>query len=261
MTDLSGFQPLERFTGLADTYARFRPDYPAAAIDFILQGCNLVAGSVLVDVGCGTGISTRLFAERGLHVIGIEPNDDMRAQAEAVALPPGTPRPVYQAGQAEATGLPAATADAVLAAQAFHWFQADAALGEFHRILKPGGWVILAWNERDEADPATAAFGAVIRTTPQASVVEGPRRHADRPLLESPLFHDARRDVFPHQQIVDEEGLLGRALSASYAPREPAQVEAFTRELRQVFARFQQDGQVTLRYQTSVTTGTRSSRP
>jgi len=160
-------------------------------------------------------------------------------------------------GTAEATGLDDGCAAAVLAAQAFHWFDAPAALREFHRILRPGGWVALMWNERDGRDPCTAAYGEVMRTGPDAAAVEGPRMRAGEVLLHSPLFVEAHKVTFAHEQAVDEAGLLGRAFSASYAPREPAAAEAFAARLRDVFARFQRDGRVVLRYETSVYLGKR----
>jgi SAM-dependent methyltransferase len=175
MADLSQQRPTERFSGLEDLYAKHRPSYPADAIDFIVRLCGLNGSTTLVDVGCGTGISTRQFAERGIPVLGIEPNDDMRAKADAESSPPGTPVPVYRKGTAEATGLPDGSAAAVLAAQAFHWFDPPAALREFRRILRPGGHAVLMWNERDNADPFTADYGRVIRSRPEAAKVEGPR--------------------------------------------------------------------------------------
>jgi SAM-dependent methyltransferase len=251
MSDLSQLNPTGRFTGLADLYAKHRPSYPNAALDFIVRHCGLDSATTLVDMGCGTGISSRLFAARRVRVIGVEPNDEMRRQAEATAAPTG-PAPVYRAGRAEATGLPDGSASAVLAAQAFHWFAVEPALREFHRVLHPHGWAVLVWNERDESDPATAAYGAIVRTTPDAAAVEGPRGRAGEPLLSSPLFEDGSRTVFANQQPLDEEGLLGRAFSASYAPREPAAAAAFDQALRRFFAEWQGDGKVVLRYETSV---------
>ncbi len=260
MSELSRLDPTGRFTGLAEKYARCRPGYPEAAIAFLLTRCGLDPGSRLIDVGSGTGISSRLFAARGVAVIGIEPNEEMRRQA-AAEPPVGGPPPDYRPGTAEATGLPDAVADAVLAAQAFHWFQPDLALREFHRILRPGGWVALVWNERDPSDPFTAAYGAVVGGTPEARAIEGPRATAGQVLLTSDWFEAAERTVFSNEQGVDLEGLLGRAFSASYAPREPAAAEAFAAALADVFARFERGGRVVLRYETAVYSARRRDDP
>lgn len=252
MSNLSSQNPTGRFTGLAESYARFRPSYPAEALDFIISQCVLGPSSLLVDAGCGTGISSRLFAERGIPVLGIEPNEEMLHKAAATPIRLGCPAPTYRKGRAEETGLPDHTADAVLAAQAFHWFKAEPALEEFRRILKPGGSIALMWNERDESDLFTAEYGQVVRATPDAAAVELPRGRAGEALLNSRLFMDAQRYTFPNGQRLDEEELLGRAFSASYAPREPSQVQVFVENLRRVFNRWQQEGAVTLRYETSV---------
>jgi SAM-dependent methyltransferase len=252
MAELSGYNPTGRFTGLAESYAKYRPSYPVAALDFIVTHCGLDSRSLLVDVGCGTGISTRLFAQRGIQVIGIDPNDDMRRQAESTGVSNGSPMPAYSKGRAEETGLPDACADAVLAAQAFHWFDPDPTLREFRRILKPGGWVILVWNERDETDPCTADYGRVVRSAPGAAAVEVPRGRAGDALLASSLFVDAARFPFTNEQTLDEDGLLGRAFSASYAPREPTAARQFAAALHDVFAQWQRGGVVALRYETSV---------
>ena len=83
MTDLSRSNPTGRFTGLSDLYAKYRPGYPDEALDFIIERCGLDGTTTLVDVGCGTGISSRLFAARGVPVIGIEPNDEMHLLASS----------------------------------------------------------------------------------------------------------------------------------------------------------------------------------
>jgi SAM-dependent methyltransferase len=253
MNDLLRANPMGRFSGLEELYARYRPGYPTAAVDLIMRRCGLEApGAMLADIGCGTGISARLFAARGVTVVGIEPNEEMRRRAEREQAPVGRPVPVYRAGRAEATGLLDGSVTAVLAAQAFHWFDAPAALLEFHRILRPGGGVALVWNERDETDPGTAAYGDVIRTAPDTAAVEGPRGCAGEPLLCSPLFEDAERIPFAYEQELDEEGLLGRAFSASYAPRQLAAADAFARALRAVFGQFRHGATMTLHYVTTV---------
>ena len=151
------YNSVGRFAGLASLYDRHRPDYSRPAIEFILARCGLAPEKRLADVGCGTGIATRAFAAAGLEVIGIEPNAEMRRQAESLPLQPPI-APVYRDGRAEATGLPDAWADAVVAAQAFHWFDPNTALPEFIRILRPGGWIVLMWNEPDISDPFAASY-------------------------------------------------------------------------------------------------------
>jgi SAM-dependent methyltransferase len=252
MTETWRLNPAGRFTGLAEVYSKSRPSYPREAIDYIIWRCGLSGGGLVIDVGSGTGISSRIFAERGLRVIGIEPNADMRAQASAKPVTTNALTPTYQDGRAEATGLSDGSADAVLAAQAFHWFAPDASLVEFRRILKPGGWVVLIWNERDERDEFTRAYGDIIRTSPDTAAIEGPRGKAGQALLDSPLFEGAHKIVFTNEQSLDEAGLLGRAFSASYAPRTPDLTAQWNHGIKALFARFQRDGRVTVQYETSV---------
>jgi SAM-dependent methyltransferase len=252
MSGLAGLDPTGRFTGLAEHYEQGRPGYPDEAVAFIMTRCGLVRGSVLVDVGSGTGISSRLFAARGVGVVGVEPNADMRKRAESYQVSGAEAGPVYRSGRAEDTGLAAGSADAVLAAQAFHWFETEAALREFHRLLKPSGWVVLVWNERDETDGFTAVYGEALRAVPGAAALERSRARAGDPLLQSPLFQKAERVVFANRQQLDEQDLLRRALSTSYAPRQGKAAEQFTQALGEAFARYQVQGRIVLHYQTSV---------
>ncbi len=96
MANADGVDGTARFTGLAEIYARSRPSYPSEAIDFIIAHCSLKAGDLIADIGCGTGISSRLFAERSLSVVGIEPNEEMRKQAEAFGAAVGGISPIYR---------------------------------------------------------------------------------------------------------------------------------------------------------------------
>lgn len=253
MTELSKHNPTGRFSGLAEVYAKSRPSYPADAIEFIVGHCGLTADSTVVDVGSGTGISARLLAAQGPTVIGVEPNDDMRAQAESESL--DYENLSFLKGTAEETLLLDNVADAVLCAQAFHWFRAEEALAEFRRILKPGGWVVLVWNERDEKDTFTKTYGNLLRELPETLAVEVPRGKAGHALLESKSFSDQEVRHFSNEQIMDEDGLIGRAFSASYAPKDKDDAKQFTVKLRNLFKEFEQNGIVTLTYETSVYVG------
>ncbi len=253
MTELSKHNPTNRFSGLAEVYAKSRPSYPADAIKFIVQHCALTKDSTLVDVGAGTGISARLMAEQGPTVIGVEPNDDMRTQAESESL--DFENLSFLKGTAEETLLLDNVADAVLCAQAFHWFRAEEALAEFKRILKPGGWTVLMWNERDEKDAFTRTYGDLLRELPETLAVEVPRGMAGQALFDTKSFSDQEVHHFSNQQIMDEEGLIGRAFSASYAPKDKVVAEQFTLKLRKLFKDFAHDDTVTLLYDTSVYVG------
>jgi SAM-dependent methyltransferase len=248
-------QPCERFSDLAEGYAKHRPDYPTAALEHIEAHTGRGGpGRLLVDVGCGTGISARLFAARGWPVVGIEPNDPMREQAERVG---GSIR--YQKGTAEATGLPDGCATVVLAAQAFHWFRADESLTEFQRLLKPDGWAALVWNVNDESDPFTGDYRATLRHFSADPVLHTPHYASGAALVTSSLFALQNLNFFAHGQDLDVDGLIGRATSVSYAPREPAAAAAYESALRDLFARHQHGGQVRLVYRTAVYLGRRSA--
>jgi SAM-dependent methyltransferase len=249
MTDLTACDPTGRFTGREDLYSRYRPTYPAEMVDRVIEraGLDKEPGGLLMDVGSGTGLSSRLFAARGVNVIGVEPNAAMRQQAEQAG---GGVR--YVEGKAEATGLGDGTARVVLAAQAFHWFNPSSALREFHRILFSGGWVALAWNERDETDPGTRAYGDVIRLAPDTATIEGARAGAGQALLKCDLFTAGEVIEMKNAQDLDEEGVLGRAFSSSYVPREPPLGPRIEQGLREVFARFQRDGRMQMCYITTL---------
>lgn len=244
-------KPTERFTGLAQSYSRWRPGYPVEAIDYITSRCHLGPSSTVVDVGCGTGISSRLLAERGLPVIGIEPNKAMRQEAikASLELVDANLQLTYQEGRAEDTRLPDGVCQAVLAAQSFHWFDMGRALTEFHRILKKDGWIILMWNERDDSDPFTSTYGQILEIR---NFVE-----ATNAFLQSELFQDKTSVYFPNSQTLDEVGFLGRAFSVSYAPQEGPQAERLKGDLKDLFKQYEKNGFVTLRYQTSVDTAKR----
>ncbi|MCZ6572230.1 MAG: class I SAM-dependent methyltransferase [Planctomycetota bacterium] len=200
--------PAGRFSNRAADYARFRPDYPEAALDAMFAG--LRDEVVAADVGAGTGISARQLAERGARVFAIEPNGEMRAAAEP------HPRVDWIDATAGDTGLEDACCDLVLCAQAFHWFGRDAALEEFRRILRPGGRMALIWNLRDSADPFQQRYTRVLAGLQEP--LPRDREYVDGLLQDSPGFGDTRRLEFAHAQSFTLEQLLGRARSVSYFP-------------------------------------------
>lgn len=246
---------LQAFEGLAATYARHRPTYPAEAFRAMLDGLD--PSPLVADVGCGTGISSRLLIGAGARVIGIEPNDDMRREALA-----GSPPVDVRCGTAEATGLPDGGVDAALAAQAFHWFDAGRALAEFHRIVRPDGRVALLWNIRVADGGFTSDYSDVVVGASEridASARAG-RQALDAPLRTSPLFRDVRVLEFGNDQRLDAEGVIGRATSASYFPRGNPERAERLEALLAAFRRHEVDGFVTLRHVARLTIATRAER-
>lgn len=215
----AGLEPTRRFSDRVEDYVRSRPGYPAAAIDFVAGEAALPPAGTVVDAGSGTGLLARPFLERGLRVIGVEPNGPMRA-AGARELA-GFPRFRSVGGRAEATGLAEETADLVTAGQAFHWFDPEAARGEFARILRRSGRIALVWNERrTEGTPFLEGYEALLeRRCPEYEAV---RRRYARPEDLRTMFGPGgwREGRFDHEQAFGWEGLASRVLSSSYTPRE-----------------------------------------
>lgn len=249
---LSDLNPTGRFGDRASDYVKYRPSYPSAAIDAVLAGLGAPVSLAAADVGAGTGISARLLAERGVRVVAIEPNRAMREAAEPHA---GV---TFHDGTAEATGLEAAAFDLVLCAQAFHWFRSEGALAEFRRILRPGARLALMWNRRSQSDPFTAGYREAILAVGGDSSAE--RMEFDPDVVSrSGLFSAPVRRSIPNAQRLDLAGLIGRAQSASYVPKQGANAERLIELLRALHARHADAGGfVSLVYETEIYLSTRA---
>ena len=243
---LHELNPIGRFSDRAADYARHRPSYPAAAIDCILSELGDPARLVAADVGAGTGISARLLADRGARVLAVEPNAEMRAAAAR------HDRVEWRDGTAEATGLAGASVNLVLVAQAFHWFRQREAVAEFHRVLKPGGRLVLMWNRRDRRDPVTLGYLQAIHEVHGEDPVE--KREFDPAVVHGRgLFTALRLERFEHSQELDRAGLMGRAASASYVPKDGPGFAELTRLLNGLFdTHHDPRGMVTMHYVTEV---------
>jgi SAM-dependent methyltransferase len=226
----------QRFADRAEAYAAYRPSYPEEAIDAVLEGLGDPSSLEIADVGAGTGISARLFAERGAHVIAIEPNEAMRSAAV------DHPRVDWEAASADHTGLRDRSVDLVVACQAFHWFATPAVMSEMRRIARRRAAMLQ--YERDERDPFTKAYGEVVRAY-ALDDTETMRMHA---IAAFTRFPGARvtRSAFTSSQSLRLEGVLGRAASSSYLLNEGPEAEALARDLETIFERFESGGSVEL---------------
>lgn len=248
-------QPTERFSTRAEAYERFRPRYPQALAEALVRGFGLRPGDVVADVGAGTGIFSAMLLERGLDVVAVEPNADMRGSL--AALRTRWPGLRIVAGPAEATTLADGSVDAVVAVQAFHWFDPRRARREFERILRAPGRVALAWNVRERAaTPFMKGYDdCLLAHAPEyPRMLPGP---IDLEVIESffaPRGFDA--EVYPNPVEFDFESLEGLLRSTSYVPRpdEPGFAPMIA-VLRRVFDAHQRGGRVTMQYSTQIFLG------
>jgi len=240
-----------RFSSRVENYIKYRPGYPSAILGLLKEKCGLTGRSMVADIGSGTGILTELFLGNGNPVFGVEPNREMREAAER--LLGKYPNFTSLSGTAESTTLKNQSVDFITASQAFHWFDREPTRREFLRVLKPGGWVVLIWNEREQTTPFAKAYELLLRTY-GTDYEEVNHKHADAKVI-GPFFgaNDYKLAGFPNQQIFDWEGLKGRLLSSSYAPEPGHSKHAPMLEaLSALFSAHQTDGKVTFEYDTCV---------
>jgi len=244
-------RPTERFSSRVENYARYRPSYARGAIALLEERCGLGPGAVVADLGSGTGILTEQLLGSGAVVMAVEPNDEMRAAAEARLGAEARFRSVR--GSAEATTLAAASIDLLVAGQAFHWFDAARARREALRVMRAAGWGALLWNERPaQATPFLEDYEALLmRCAAEYGAIKASR--ADEAAMHDFFGGAMQLATFPNQQDFDLAGLEGRLMSSSYAPEAGhPQHQPMLAGLREVFARHARDGRVEFPYQTLV---------
>jgi len=224
------------FASVADAYERARPSYPDDAVRWL-------AGSEpaeIVDLGAGTGKLTRSLVGLGHRVTAIEPLAEMRAHIEKTA-----PAACVLEGSAESIPLPDASADLVISAQAFHWFDHARALPEIARVLRPGGWIALVWNVRDDRVPWVASLSEAIGSETVDS------DDTEEPIVASGLFGPFEEAVFGFAQRLDRETLLDLVLSRSYCATKPAvEREPVFAAVSEIFDQHAADGMIELHYVT-----------
>ncbi|HEY2671220.1 MAG TPA: class I SAM-dependent methyltransferase [Rugosimonospora sp.] len=190
------------FGAAAQRYDRYRPGYPADAVTWALGERPLR----VADLGAGTGILSRLLGRLGHEVIAVEPDDAMGAR-----LVEASPGVSVLAGTAEEIPLPDRSVDAVVAGQAYHWFDADRAHAEIARVLRPGGVFAALWNLADPDVPWTVRFAEII-DGPAAVTGAG----AEPPALDfGERFGPVRWAEFRHEVWLTPEDLVAVATTRS----------------------------------------------
>ncbi|WP_416669648.1 class I SAM-dependent methyltransferase [Egbenema bharatensis] len=253
--------PLSYFSDRGEDYQKYRLIYPASAIDTILSDLGSPTQITAVDIGAGTGIGARLLADRGVRVVAIEPNEDMRRAA--------TPHEgvEFLTGTAEQTPLKNASVDLVTSFQAFHWFDFDKSLQEFRRILRASGHLALIWSFWDQSDLVSKEYTRLVF---EASKDREHKSQSGMQLktwfksiryqlfwqgLWLPYFTNLQRHEFVSSQCLDLPGLVGLARSQGFTPSEGKGLEKLISDLAVFQQRFyDRQGSVRLIYRTHLYT-------
>lgn len=240
-----------RFSDRVENYVRYRPGYPREALQVLKDACGLAPHHLIADLASGTGIWTRTLLKNGNKVFGVEPNTEMRQAGERLLAE--FPNFASVAGTAEATTLPNESVEFVTAAQAAHWFHRQRARHEFLRILKPGGWLVLLWNERlTDSTPFLRDYEQLLLTsgTDYQDVRHERTTDAVNEFFDPQPFQER---VFPMRQEFDYAGLEGRLLSSSYAPGPDHPNHApMLHELQRIFNAHARAQRVSVDYKTRV---------
>jgi SAM-dependent methyltransferase len=220
MSDPDFSATVERFTGFGALYDRMRPSPPDALADLLLPIARCERSDLVIDLGSGTGLSTRYWAPHARAVIGVEPTDSMRERAAAM----GVDNVSYRKGFSHATGLPGGCADLVTCNQALHWMEPSSTFAECARVLREGG--VFAACDYDwppstsfwEVDRAySECMARVRRLEREHGIAERVRRwdkagHLTR-MRESGCFRYARECLLHHQDEGNAELIVGVLLS------------------------------------------------
>ncbi|MBN9299718.1 MAG: class I SAM-dependent methyltransferase [Filimonas sp.] len=244
----------QRFSNRVENYVKYRPDYPIEIIAYLRDQYKLSSDKVIADIGSGTGISSTLFLNAGYEVYGVEPNKEMRDKSITLLTHFTGFHPVD--GTAEEPNLKSKSIDAIIAGQAFHWFDRDKAKAAFKKILKSKGIVVLLWNERLTDSPFEKAYDELIMQH-GIDYVKVDHRNIDTPAIEA-FFAPQPFELtsFENRQVFDYEGLKGRLLSSSYMPAEGEKGSAeMIADLEDLFSQYKENNVIQINYETKMYVG------
>lgn len=228
-----------KFSGKAAVYSAARPSYPHAIFDFLKDELGVDKNTVFADIASGTGKFTEPLVKMGCTVYAVEPNSDMRTQAESLLGRYENFKSVN--GSAENTCLPENSVDYVCAAQAFHWFDPGLFSQECKRILRPSGKVIILYNSRDANAVVTVRLAEICRRL--CGGYKGMHGGFSEHGLKSFFIGGFKRLVFKNDLHYSRDLFVKRMLSASYAPASgDRSYKPFTDELCNLFDEFSKNG-------------------
>lgn len=232
----------KKFDGRAKNYALARPGYSNELIDCLYERYGLANSNKIADIGSGTGKFSKYPIERQNEVYCVEPNDDMRKEAEKCFL--GCRNFHSIKGTAEDTTLDSCSVDCVTVAQAFHWFDASKFKSECMRILKDNGNVILVWNSRTEDNPVNREWAKVYeKFCPNFKGFSNGIIQNDIGIKN--FFKEYEQISFDYCLQFDRENFIKRSLSSSYSLKESDKnCKEYVNALNELFAKYETGGEI-----------------
>jgi ubiquinone/menaquinone biosynthesis C-methylase UbiE len=238
-----------RFSTRVENYVKYRPGYPAEAINFLYDKLRINEQSVIAEIGSGTGIFTRQIIEKAGKIYAVEPNKEMREAAEKSLIVFNNLISID--ASAENTSLQDHSVDFVISAQAFHWFDRIKAKKEFNRILKSDGIVILLWNNRLFNTDFLKQYEIILKKYANDYNEVNHLLITEKELSE--FYSQFEKITFSNKQTFNYEGLIGRLLSSSYVPM-PGEKnhDILFNEIENIYNLYSEDGKVDFNYITEL---------
>lgn len=242
-----------RFSDRAENYKKFRPSYPVEMVEYLRKEFFSDSDITAADVGAGTGKLTGLILPFCNKVYAVEPNAEMRAEADKELS--GYNNYVSVNAAAENTTLADNSIDYITVAQAIHWFDLEKTKREFQRILKKNGTVLIISNKRIFTSDFHKDYESFLRDgIPEYSEVNHYRITEE--IINSFYEKNYKKEVFPNKQVFDWDGLIGRFRSSSYSPKEETtEYNKLEKQLRSIFERYNSNGNVEFEYEAIVQSG------
>lgn len=247
---------LDRFTNKAQKYEKYRPSYPKKALNIILEECEIELNNdiIVADIGSGTGKFTELLLETSCVVYAIEPNDNMRAIAEAKFI--GNHNYNSINNTAENTGLDNNSIDLITVAQALHYFNLDKTKDEFRRILKTNGKVVLLWNFRYRESDFMKEYEKIVYTFHSKDIQPTFAQDKMNDEIYNILFSKYKVFSIPYSQELNFDELWGRVLSSNHSPRaDDPNYNDLYKNMKRLFDKYQHNNKITFEYRTKVIIG------
>ncbi|MFY9226600.1 MAG: class I SAM-dependent methyltransferase [Blastocatellia bacterium] len=240
-----------QFNTCATEYHKFRPDYPMALFELLIERFKLSNTSLIADVGCGTARASIAFAQQNIKVIGLDPSLEMLQLGRKTSQDLGLQISFLQSS-AEEIALSDKTIDFINCAQAFHWFNSEKAFNEFKRILKPTAGFALYWNNRDQLTASYLAEVEELITKYNPKYKSGYQSQDWGQIIkDAQLFTDIEFYSFSHSEGLSIEDFIGLTRSFSYVRNvlSDEDMSLFTNELESLLIKNSVNNQLQLPYQ------------